>query len=425
MFLNTNRLLFFIAFSFFSLTAFAQTGRTPYSMLGIGIMPGNAFIHNMGMGGLGVSHSTAWHLNNLNPALLTQNQYSVFDVGVFGDYRRLETNTLSQRNGGANIGYLAFGIPVIQKKWTLSAGYQPFSSVNYRVNNSTAMPGQDGVNLLNAAQGSGGISQAFIANGFKVNENFSVGLRAMFLFGSIAHESIIQVDDQTTTAFPSAYVERDTYSDFAFQLGLNYRMPLGEKDFLSMGLITDVPKYIGGTRSVSLEQRSSMEGETVTSNILVDQESDRMFLPLKVGTGLSYHKANRWSVGTDVHFQNWRNFRPMGASQGDLANSLSVILGGEITPDMSSVDNYLKRITYRAGLNFEQTPFVVNNEQIQDFGINFGMSFPVSRGSSLNLGLGLGQRGTLQNDLIREQYIKVAFGVTFNDRPWIKLPKYD
>lgn len=42
----------------------------------------------------------------------------------------------------------------------------------------------------------------------------------------------------------------------------------------------------------------------------------------------------------------------------------------------------------------------------------------------VNLGVELGQRGSLNNGLVRERYTRVVLGLTLNDR-WFVKRKYD
>jgi hypothetical protein len=42
----------------------------------------------------------------------------------------------------------------------------------------------------------------------------------------------------------------------------------------------------------------------------------------------------------------------------------------------------------------------------------------------VNIGLEVGQRGTVTNGLIKEQFFKVTLGFTLNDR-WFVKPKFD
>ena len=125
----------------------------------------------------------------------------------------------------------------------------------------------------------------------------------------------------------------------------------------------------------------------------------------------------------DLELQTWSDYRDFDGRDEDLNDSFKASLGGEITPDITSVTSYLKRVTYRLGFNLERTPFSFNNEQITEIGINFGTSLPVSRFSRLNWAIQLGRRGT--GNTIKEEYLKIYFGITFNDFAWRKRPIYD
>ena len=76
------------------------------------------------------------------------------------------------------------------------------------------------------------------------------------------------------------------------------------------------------------------------------------------------------------------------------------------------------------GLSMRQLPYLENNTEINDFGINFGVSFPVSGYSSLDAAFKYGFRGTTDNNLIQERYFQVVIGATINDRWFIKR-RYD
>jgi len=59
---------------------------------------------------------------------------------------------------------------------------------------------------------------------------------------------------------------------------------------------------------------------------------------------------------------------------------------------------------------------IVNNAEINDFGITFGVGLPLGRSlPNINLGFEIGKRGTTEADLIEENYIKINLGFSFND----------
>ena len=57
----------------------AQSASSPYSLFGIGIVSKRGLVYHNNMGGLGISNGKVWILNNINPALLTLNNFSTFE----------------------------------------------------------------------------------------------------------------------------------------------------------------------------------------------------------------------------------------------------------------------------------------------------------------------------------------------------------
>src|SRR5687768_13132379 len=121
-------LLYRVVFALFiiSANAYAQgIGNSPYSQIGIGDINNSAFVPSIGIGGAGASHADGIHINYINPALLARNKTTVFDVGVNGQFKKIQTSTASQKDIGGNLSYLAYAFPV-SRKWTLGAGLRPY-----------------------------------------------------------------------------------------------------------------------------------------------------------------------------------------------------------------------------------------------------------------------------------------------------------
>lgn len=375
------------------------------------------------MGGVGLSYANPLYLNNMNPALLPANSLSTFSVGLEGNYNRISDAANSTSNIGGGLNYIVLGLPIVPGKWTLSAGLMPYSQVNFNYSTTQEVPDTD-VDVTYSYEGEGGISQASLSNGVRLTKNFSLGIKASYLFGSIINESSTQLNDSTVSgAYRPVLYERTSFSDFSFSGGLAYTARLKERTSLNIGITYELQTEVGAKNLSRLERRT-FTGQPISSDTLIPNVSGFVILPARYGFGVSVVKTFNWTVGADFNYQAWSEFRNFNDNNGGLDDNYMVALGGEYTPDIASIDSYLKRITYRMGLNYEKTPFKVNNEQLSDFGINFGMSLPVSRLSSLDLAFKVGQRGSTDNGLIKEQYFRVFLGVTFNDR-WFVRRQFD
>ena len=77
------------------------------------------------------------------------------------------------------------------------------------------------------------------------------------------------------------------------------------------------------------------------------------------------------------------------------------------------------------GVYYAPSLLVVGNEQITDMGVTFGMGLPLKKTlSRINFGIVYGTRGTVNKNLIQENYFNIIFGVTINDK-WFKKYKYN
>jgi long-subunit fatty acid transport protein len=168
-----------------------------------------------------------------------------------------------------------------------------------------------------------------------------------------------------------------------------------------------------------------MDSDTLTS------VKGSTYVPQVFTVGASIGYGVRWNVGTEFTYQDWSKFKSLSQPEGTLGAAWKAALGGEITPDLLST-NYLKRVTYRVGLSYEQTPYqvdmnddpgITDYHKVKDLGINFGFSLPAGQ-SSLDLAFRYGKRGNKTDTFLAEDYFRIYFGITFNDRWFIKR-KFD
>ena len=156
---------------FFNIKLFAQTTSPFTSVTGIGELNDLGYSNNVAMGGVGISNGSVWHLNNQNPAALTSNIFTTFEMGASSDLRQVSNNKITDLNGSANLNYIGFGVPIVKSgKWISSFGFNPFSSVNYILYNEEVLENTSAVARYRY-EGEGGLTQAYWSNGIKVSKN--------------------------------------------------------------------------------------------------------------------------------------------------------------------------------------------------------------------------------------------------------------
>lgn len=402
-------------------SVFSQVTYSPYSSIGIGDIQDPNTAAKFGMAGLGISNGSYYNLNIVNPALLHYNQVALFSASVLA-----ESKTINQQNfdpfeaASGQLNLMAIAFPLIAGKLSTSLALSPYSAMNYNVNYLAKIEGHPTDSASIIQKGDGGIDQLALSFGGELFKGFSLGVKASFLFSSLRKENASYIPIDGSNYYVATYNERLSFKDFLFGAGVAYAYKVGESSSINVGATYDLKTDVNSEYFTRVDQENAT-GSTIYGDTLANNIDVTVTLPSKLGLGLSYQHKNMWIIGVDYTSQDWTQSK----SAAEYKKRERFVFGGEITPDVTSLNNYFKRITYRFGASYTKTPYFVQETQIEDFGINFGLSLPVVRFSSLDFGFQFGNRGTLSNNLIQENYFRVYFGVSFNDNRWFLRPKFN
>jgi hypothetical protein len=407
-------------------------GNAPYSSLGIGELYNQGNVTNMGMGNVGISNASLFHLNLQNPALLARRSFlTVFEVGLNGQNKTISQNyngsTQNQRSFGANLGYLALAFP-INSRWNMSLSLKPYTYVDYTSQQYRIIPGTNYQAEYNYT-GRGGLNKVTFANGFRIAKTIFVGAEASFTFGNITNTSTSRVlVTDATTSLGSTQVnrlDRVNYSDIVGKIGAAWRPKLSENWTLNVGATYDPQMRISG-RETNIYQQSASTGEAISAaDTLRLNSTGQATLPQQMHLGVSIEKNNTLLVGVDVGMQKWSEFRTVNNQSGNLVDAMTLSAGMEYTPKVSST-RYWDVVTYRLGFQYNQLPYQIAGTQLNDINGSAGISLPVGafRVNYITLSVVGGQRGALIGTQIREQYVRMALGFSLNDR-WFRKQVID
>ncbi|RRB18410.1 hypothetical protein EHT87_02085 [Larkinella knui] len=406
-----------------NLTAQAQgLGNSPYSALGIGEIYGTNNITNLGMGGLGTAYANGFFLNSVNPALLVRNRFTIFEVGLLGQSKRLSDNRgQNQQDFGANLSYLTLTFPVT-KYWSAGIGLRPYSYVDYQTTQYQKVPGTIYESEY-IYRGRGGLNKATFTNGFSLTKNLYVGVEASFLFGNITNDS----DSRLLIGGDDITVKRSTltsYSDVIWRLGAAWRPKLNKDWFLNIGGTIDPMTRLGGN-SVDTYQQIDASGTQISiPDTVASRSGGSIRLPSQLRGGIVLEKSQKLAFGVEFGYQPWSKFRQMDGSSGNLKDSYSIGAGLEFTPKTRS-SRYLELIPYRVGFNYAKLPYSVGGKQPNDMNVSLGLSLPVGQFvNSVTISLIGGQRGTISSGQIQERYFKIGLGLSLNQQ-WFQRYKVD
>ena len=195
-------------------------------------------------------------------------------------------------------------------------------------------------------------------------------------------------------------------------------MEINDTHEINFGITYQHPGQLEGSKDAFLSRYIENSVLQVGSPMPISNEEAITFdLPKKLSFGISYGLIDKYKIGLDINLANWTS---NGSNNTLVQNTQEFILGGEVTPDSRNITNYLKRVTYRFGFNYGKLPYLVQNNSINEFGINFGASFPVAGLSTLDLAIKFGERGTIENGLVNESFMQIVLGLTINEKWFIK-----
>ena len=260
-----------------AMVMFGQSVKSPYSVIGIGDLNFDGLIQNQGMGEIGVGFSSRRGINLQNPAWLYRNTLSTFQVAMEGEYRTFATNDAQEGSSAAGLRYIAFAFPVVRNRWSTSFGALPYSTVNYNLlNNETEEESQIDYNVQYV--GSGGLSQIYWSNSFRIYKNFALGINARYVFGNINNENIISINDEDLRSnYTSAFIDNYSFSDFNFTAGFSYRKFFAEKYIVNVGATYDISSSISGDQQELLQRRDIFNRVLRTDTLVYRDSSQTSF----------------------------------------------------------------------------------------------------------------------------------------------------
>ena len=398
---------------------FAQSNTSsPYSIGGLGeiAFKGNAI--NRHMGGLDIV-SDSLHANINNPASLGDLKLVTYSLGLNYKSTKLSSNASNESVTSASINYLVVAIPT--KKFTFGFGILPTTSVGYRL--QSVIDGENINNVVNRNEGYGGLNQTFISIGFKVFEFLNFGVSANYNFGKITNESSRQ---EQNIDFGTFFTKTSSLVGFNYRFATQLKIPLTSKVrldamayYVPKNSLTATNESVYFTRSVTTQDLGDFENLDLAARNLKETS---ISLGDQYSFGLGITKEKKWFVGGQYSQRNSADYVNNFISLDNItyANGSRLSFGGFYLPDYSSITSYWKRIVYRAGMRFEDTGVLFNNQPLKETGISFGVSLPMAGYSNANIGIEFGKRGSQDNGLIQESYWNLIVGLSLNDIWFIK-----
>ncbi|UKT63294.1 outer membrane protein transport protein [Pedobacter mucosus] len=414
------------------LSAQAQvTTSSPYSRFGVGNIKGSLLPQLRAMGGIStaVNKVTGFnYINMQNPASYSGITLTTIDIGMSAGYTSLaRTGLASETSFNATFSHLAFAVPVSRRS-ALSFGILPYSDLGYSYRNKVKI---DTLSVDQLYEGEGGLSKAYIGYGYRIGDHFRIGGNVEYIFGNL--QTTRSTEYNQVGALNAKLQNKNSVGGLNYSYGLQYDFNLGKKTILTLGYSGSSSGKVGSNQTFYATQytRDASGNESAALDTLnsVDNGKSNLTLPLSHNFGISIQQNDKWLIGADFRMSKWSTTSINGVNQG-LQDSWGASLGGQYTPDFTSYNNYLKRVDYRLGVNYNKTYIQIGNQDIKQMGVSlgFGLPLPAANANSvfykINITAEAGQRGTLTNNLVKEQYLNFHLGFTLNDT-WFRRYRVD
>jgi len=404
---------------------------SPYTRFALGDLTHPGIAQNLAMGGTGLAIHEGNRINYINPASFSSlDSTSVFfDVGINSFSNRYETEDYSNTWWNMNLHHVTFA-SALGKRMGFSVGIIPYSSIGYNIkqeyNDYT-----HGMAMDTYFEGEGGTLNFYAGTSIKLLDRLSVGLTMNYLMGKLTRTR--QVNFPMNSNFSSvSSLEEIKLRKPVFTLGLQYKEVIGDKFFFTVGGVYDFKASTDLANEYSVDNEIySVDPAWINDSVLVDPTyllgEDTMFntlnIPQKFGIGISFGIPDKLIITGDYYIQDWSN--SMSGENYKTTRATSMHFGAEYLPDAESIRGYHKLISYRIGGYYSNSYLMVNDYQLKDYGITFGVGLPVKTlKSSLNVAFTLGTRGTTEYNLVKENYGILTFNVTLHD-DWFRKRRFD
>jgi len=412
-----------VAILLISSISFAQTtNSSPYSLFGIGDQVYLKSVEEIAMGQMGGALDSEYQLSFTNPASYGSLLWTTYVFSGGNKTNKVDDGEERQTSSAAALTYIALGIP-IRGNQGIAFGLQLNTAVGYSLQDKT-FDENGTVVELDRYYGDGGTNRVFLGYGYKFPFALSLGAEAAYVFGSIDNNVI---NRRLGVQLATKHVTDSYVQGASLKLGAHYAPSISGNLKLKIGIAAELESTL---EDEGEERLFSVVNDDDGLNFPIDTLESQDYKatiksPLKTVISAGIGEENKWFIGAEYSFQNPLEFTggiyDVDFYRYDSYSNISV--GGFYTPKTNSLNNYFERITYRAGINYQQTGLVINDTEIEEYGISFGVSLPIGlRLSNVNLGMEIGKRGTTDNNLVEETFYNFRMSLSLNDK-WFRKQK--
>ncbi len=421
------KVLLVFLLSFFTKFAFSQANTNePYTRFGYGILQPNYFGQSRGMGGVSAALREENLINIANPASYSAIRITTLESGLQLKFISLRAFNSKETSFNGQFSYLAMGFP-LSPRWSMVLAIVPYSNIGYKQVLDNIIPVLGPQKAIYS--GEGGLTQAFMGHGFTIAKGLSIGFNAGYVFGNIeSSQSTVFLND---TVYNARISSTQQLGGFNFEYGAQYNFRTNKDSKFTVGY--------DGAYGNAIITREKLFTDRFTSNIRGNERSldtitskaqppKASFLPTKNSLGISYKFQNKLLLATEINYDIYSSVVYNGLNAG-FRDAWRVAVGGQYTPDITSVSNYWDLVDYRAGISYGKTNLRIHQQDIDQYALTFGLGLPLRSytqsqvSSKINIGFEIGQLGSVTAANVLQKYFNVHIGFVLNQL-WFNRYRY-
>ncbi len=442
-----------LAFIFVSILFVGQaqlTSTHPLSSYGIGEYNTGTNAISGALGSVNTSMIDSALINFYNPSSYSRlsKGNTLLSLGIDSRLSWYSQDDLTEFNYATIVDHVALAFRM-NKRMGMSFGLKPYSKMGYDFSQNV-FTGVD--SLRYTYTGKGSIQDVYC--GFAISPintprtNLSIGANASYLFGYVSNE---RRSELITGSSDQGGLSKDItrLSAFHYQLGAHFEQAIGVKQKILVAFNMDPVQKFRGTFENELYTSSNINIPDFYDTITFRKTEGSVEALTSYEIGLKYElffreikrKSNtrRPKLSLFASYKKWAGMRgqfevwPYDWEVGE-ANKWS--LGLSFSPEIKLMENVatlkaMEKLNYRLGVFQTQTPFSQNGEVFIDRGTTFGIGIPILAQmslSSLNFAFIIGQRGTQDDSILKENYLSFSFGMVFSPstfEKWFRKRKLD
>ncbi len=390
----------------FILNMQGQATHSPYSMLGLGEIENKDYGRTAGMSDIGIGVREFDYLNVINPAGISglDSLKFIFDISTAGKYSFFTERGKTDNTINGNLRKISLGFRLMPG-WGISLGTKPFSDTGYRIYSEEPVEGSTDTKAV-YLEGSGGLYELYLSNGFKVTDHFSVGINTKYISGTLK-----QTENQSEYLFEKESRVFQFYNTF----GMQYH-----KQGLTLGAT------YGYKQNITMNNKTIIYDNAYNQIQEQDDRSREQFIPETFGAGFS-HDGKKVIWGMDFRYQKWKGIES-GVSSAKIVDSYRINTGIGYTPNGNRYyrignQGIRNRGQIQVGASFSKSYIQVGGANAYNYSVSAGYSFPVSW-NLLNVTLEYGNALSAPSNYIKESYFMLTFNCSVIDQ-WFRLRKFD